>query len=1039
MAALFAACVNDDFETISKQQNAASDGRPTVSDVKLEFAQAEDPATRVIFDGKYHWQSNDTIGALLMDNVITLDENSSWLEKYGLVGYIHTSYPFTYNSTEDTWGCNTKMLEGNYFFAYPWESYDGQRQVTHSLLNQSQEGIGANVVAESYAKNQFFIGYSRIMAGAEAKDVLNTVEMVSTLGAIQLRITNTGTQTYHINKVVLSGHDDVASVLTFDPTDAQYGTTTDADKWNLQGASYKNFFNYANYEGEESENELYKFGVAATPSDYVYNIESGDEYERNAALRAVVKEYPSTEQSAQLIINGSADERALRPHAANTAYVLIMCNPLEIGTARGTDQLLLSIYTDEGFVQNIDLAEIHAESADYSVVTDSKIEEVSPSKSNTIGIQIDDNSFIVPDKMDIYNSSDLLQFVKWNTTVVGERKATATLKQDVTFTAEILEALKANKNTSVTIDGTNELTLAEDVPANVLDDKQLTISTPVVIEGSVALTEESDDVKSIEVAEGATLTINDGKANVPATITNNGTLNIGAEASLKAATTIANYGTIEAAKGSDSRANITNNKEAVINNNGYMLNVTNQKDAVINMGEDATLSVDNAGKVVTADGATVNGTNTGEIVYVNGAVINATGGTISTEYTAGTLNAAAVKALTDNHVNKVILTGSTTVTEDVTIAGVEVADGGELLVNNNMTLTATDVTVSGNATVGGQGTLAAVIMEVKEEASLTVANTATITVSTSFTNDGMVYNNGTVAIPGGEANQGNGWRYNNAVDSSEPTTVSTMKVAVVNWIEEATTTAGGIYYAYNPNDITKFIASMNTWLTSSGDSYGAKALAKAWGSNGQALTTFTGMDKNTSFVAAFNSAVQSEVLNQTNVAAATLLVINATNSTINSSYVPDQDATLYATEAAANAALQLGVATKAYTEGNELRAAAVYGIANLETYLANTTNPTTAPYTYIWKGCPLDEVMSTYRLLTIGDWDAKLNETPKKWKIEVDADGNDGGLKVWMRAVLDATNTNDSYVNEAKTVVNKYITEYMDWEYSLAQIKNAGK
>ena len=226
MAALFAACVNDDFETISKQQNAASDGRPTVSDVKLEFAQAEDPATRVIFDGKYHWQSNDTIGALLMDNVITLDENSSWLEKYGLVGYIHTSYPFTYNSTEDTWGCNTKMLEGNYFFAYPWESYDGQRQVTHSLLNQSQEGIGANVVAESYAKNQFFIGYSRIMAGAEAKDVLNTVEMVSTLGAIQLRITNTGTQTYHINKVVLSGHDDVASVLTFDPTDRNDGKNT---------------------------------------------------------------------------------------------------------------------------------------------------------------------------------------------------------------------------------------------------------------------------------------------------------------------------------------------------------------------------------------------------------------------------------------------------------------------------------------------------------------------------------------------------------------------------------------------------------------------------------------------------------------------------------------------------------------------------------------------------------------------------------------------------------------------------------------------
>ena len=976
MAALFAACVNDDFETISKGQNTANDGRPVVSNVKLNFTTGAD--TRLAFgeDG-YAWETNDTIGALLMDNVLTLEENKSWLEKYKLVSNIHTSYPFTYSTSDQTWGCNTKMLEGNYFFAYPWEDYDGRREVAHSLLKQSQTGIGSNVVAESYANNQFFIGYSQIKAGTDAKDALNDVEMVPLLGAIQLRIVNTGTQSYHLNKIVLSGNSGIASVMTFDPTDANYGTN---GTWNLTNSSLKNagwgdqtgkrYFNYANYTDNEAD--VYTYGGSSA----VYNIETGDEYDRIEALRAVVGVSDlSTEKSAQLTINGTAEERLLLPEQANTAYVLIMCNPIEVTSS---NKLFLSIYADEGFVQNIDLSKVNGESTTNTVVTDAAVAEVGPSVRNTIRVQLEDNSFITPETMTIYNAADLLQFIQWNAAITGNRNAVATLAQDVTFTAEMLEALESNENTNLTIVGDDAtLTLAEDLPANILDNEQLTIATDVVVEGSLALTEDTKltvtieegtnagtyTMDEIEVAEGATLTINDGKANVPATITNNGTLNIGAEASLKNTVKIANNGTIEAAKGSDSRANITNNKEAVINNNGYMLNVTNQKDAVINMGEDATLSVDNKGKVVTADGATVNGENTGEIVYVNGAKINATGnGTISTEYTAGTLNAAAVKALTDNNVNKVILTGSTTVTENVTIAGVEVADGGELLVNNGVTLTVSntagtegELLISGDATIGGQGTVSAITAVVDEEASLTVANTATITVSTSFTNDGMVYNNGAVNTPNGDVQGNGGWRYNEAGDSNEPATTRTMKVAVVNWIEEASTSAGGTYYAYNPNDITKFIASMNTWLAGSEDTYGAKALAEAWD-----LEDFTGANTNASFVAAFNSAVQSEVLNQKNVADATLMVINATNKTINEDYVPGQDATLYATKAAANAALQLGVATEAYSDGKELIAAAVYGIANLETYLANTTNPATAPYTYIWKGCPLDVAVDAW-------------------------------------------------------------------------------
>ena len=1026
VAALFAACVNDDFETISKQQNAANDGRPVVGNVNLNFTQAG-VDTRLAFGAQgYAWETNDTIGALLMDNVSSMDEDKSWLERYKLVNNIHTSYPFTYSTTDQTWGCNTKMLEGNYFFAYPWESYEGKREVRHSLLKQSQNGIGSNVVAESYADNQFFIGYSQIMAGTEAKDALTDVEMVPLLGAIQLRIVNTGTQSYHLNKIVLSGNKGIASVMTFDPTTAKYGTETDEDKWNLQESNYKEWFNYANY----TDNEADVYTAGGTKA--VYNIETGDKYDRVEALRAVAENVTGVEKSAQLTILGTAEERELLPAQGNTAYVLIMCNPIEVKEVANANAntneegLFLSIYADEGFVQNINLSKVNGESTTNTVVTEAAVKEVGPSVANTIRIQLEDNSFITPEEMTVYNSTDLLQFIKWNAAITGNRDAVAKLAQDVTFTKEMLDVLKANKSTKLTIEKSNnandvKLTLAEDVPANVLDEEQLTIKTVIVVEGALELTEDSEKGKTlgnITVEESATLTIDNEKANVPSVIENNGTLNIGANAALKSSLTIKNYGTMEVTKGGDSKANVTNYADAVINNNGYMQNVTNNEDAIINLGENSTLSLaNNEGKVVTAKGATVNGTNDteGEIQYVEGAVINATGGIISTEFTGATLTDETFE---DTKVNKVILTKSTTVTTDVTLANVEIAEGGELIVNEGKTLTVTNMLISGSASISGKGKVSAENMEIEEEADVTVANTTTINVSTYFNNEGMVYNNGTFNIPGGSSAQGNGWKYNDAGDSSEAATLTTMETAVTYWVENAT--AGGKYYQYNPTDVEKFVSAMEQ-LKSSVEV--VKKLATAW-----ELTSFTGQDKNPNFVSTFNSAVNSEILNQNNVDAATKLVIK--DGKFINTVVPAQDATLYENETKANEALKADVVEKLYNSDNELISAAAYGISGLETYLAATTDPTTAPYTYIWEGCKLHKVMEVYAYKEIADWNKAFGLTGGS---ELSDITDQSELTAWMTAILSTVN-GDSFVQNARKVVEEYINEYKNWEYSESQI-----
>ena len=1046
MAALFAACVNDDFETISKGQNAANDGRPVVTDVKLKFTTGAD--TRLAFGGNgYAWETNDTIGALLMDNVLSVDEDKSWLQRYQLVSNIHTSYPFTYSTTEETWGCNTKMLEGNYFFAYPWESYEGQREVRHSLLKQSQNGISGDVVAESYADNQFFIGYSQIKAGTDAKDALNDVEMVPLLGAIQLRIVNTGTQSYHLNKIVLSGNDDIASVMTFNPRNAAYGTDNDKDKWNLQGAGYQNWFNYANYTGNEAD----VYDVDATTLEPVYNIEDGDEYKRIEALRAVAQKHDglSKEKSAQLTILGTEEERELLPGQKNTAYVLIMCNPIKVKEGNNNGEgLKLSIYADEGFVQNIDLSKVNGDSEDNTVVTSAKVSEVGPSVTNTIKVQLEDNSFTTPEEMTVYNAADLLQFIQWNAAIDGNRDAVAVLAENVTFTKEMLDALKANKGTSLTIQNTKEgvsgqegeevLTLAEDIPANVLDDEQLTIKTDIVVKGALELTENSEKGKTvgnITVEKDATLTINDAKANVPSEIENNGTLNIGANAALKDGLSIDNFGTIVLAKGGDSKANVTNNADAVINNNGYMQNVTNKKDGLVNLGENSTLSLkNNEGKVVTAKGATVNGTNagTGEIQYVEGAVINPKDGIISTEFTGATLTEETLKG---TKVNKIILTKSTTVTADMSFDYMEIAEGGELIVNEGKTLVVKEkLTVSGNATISGKGTVSsAKEMEIEEDAELTVANTAKVIATGTFTNNGMVYNNGTFNTP--NATEGNGgWKYNTPGNSNEAATLTTMKAAVKYWIINAVPNVeNSKYYAYNPTDIKAFIASMDVWVADVNGVKEAEELATAWD-----VESFASMATNANFVATFNSAVNSEILNEANIKAATAKVIS--QGKFISTMVPTQDATLYENEAKANAALKVAVVAELTgTAGTENRivAAAAYGITGLETALAATTDPITAQYTYIWNGCKLDEVMEVVRLISVTEWKNALGTS---WTNTEQTTPEKIDLKVWMKAVLDASNTSgNNYVTKAKEVVGKYIMEYQNWQYSQAQIAAAGK
>ena len=1049
MAALFAACVNDDFETIGQQGNVANDGRPVVGNVKLNFIEAGGADTRLSYDsqqGGYQWEATDEIGALLMDNVKA--HEGTWLEKYSLISDIHTSFRFTYDTEEKVWGCDTKMLEGNYFFAYPWEDYDGRREVAHSLMNQTQEGIGAEVRAESYADNQFFIGYSRIKAGTTDKETLNDVKMVSLLGAIQLQIKNTGTVAKHINKVVLSGNKNISSVMTFDPTDAAYVNPDDANKnWNLVntklptawGASTEAYFNYANYEGDEAEVEKYR----TDGTEPVYNIESGDEYSYIEALRSVAKAHTelNKEKSVQITITG--ENRTLEPGGKNTAYVLIMCNPLtkeQIG-----NDLKLSIYTDEGVVSNIDLTNIHAESDDYTVVTNKAIEAIGPDVPNTVQIEIDNNSFVVPKTMEIFNSNDLEQFIKWNTTVAGVRNNIAILQQDVTFTPEMLAALKANKNTSISIVSPDEvdvkdraiLTLDKNLPANVLDEKQLSFSatnyraTPIVVEGEVALTKESAKVASIEVAEGATLAINDKDAVVPNMqpgesadyydIVNNGSLNIGADAVVAEDVHVQNNATMTVAADGDCKASVVNTKDAVIKNNGYMLNVTNQADATIELGANAILRQStNEGLIKTATGAqvSVTGSAAGEIEYVSGVkTIVADNNTVSTRVAGTTITKTTFDATKIGcTISKLIVGEGITTLADATDTAYEYSfkevvleNNAELVVGSTHKLSVTNMTVEGDATVNGN--ITATNVTVEEEGTLVNNGVMTTTI---FENNGAVENNNVIMV---DKYDGKGsWKYN-PMNESKTAFKTALKEAVKVFINEADTYKNGGY--------TVTLKGFTT------------VLSGKWAEGKPAMVTL-----NSTYADDVKALTQSDLdeavktLQSENKTALITLLGKATVAT---------DNILYDTKDAANATTGVTSAYSVFRDNVLKRntTAISAGIADADLVVLNAANALEAAdiddalakagegEAYIWAEttCPLYDVMAVALSESIADWNAALELRDTDELSEI-TDLNT--LKKWISAVR-TTNNTASILTPAKTVVEKYGSKYNSWNYEAAQ------
>ena len=1058
MAALFAACVNDDFETIAGQQDAVNDGRPVAGNVKLDFTKGGGADTRMSYEGQeigYQWEATDEIGALLMDNVVVDQPESeewTWLQKYQLVDDIHTSYRFTYDANNKVWGCDAKMLEGNYFFAYPWESYDGERRVKHSLTDQTQEGVGAEIRRESYAKNQFFIGYSQIMAGTEDTEVLDSsVEMVPVLGAIQLQIVNTGTQTRHINKVVLKSNH-LYSTLTFDPTHAEYGkwnlstsALSSGDVWNVNGD--EKFFNYANYTGNEID--TYKNNAN---SSKVYNItgKETEKYERNEALRAVVAQDPTDDDNyAQITITGTPEQRALVSTSTDqdaVAYVLIMANAVEDVTAKvGSENggLLLDIYTDNGIVRNIDLTKKNVgtdgEPDDYQAITSSAIKTIGPSTVNTIKVTIDDNSFLVPTSMEIYTNDDLEQFIKWNVEDAGSQKVKATLvKPNVTLSAEMAQLLADNSDVDLTIEGKETLTLAEGVVSNLLDLENVHINCGIEVKGTLNLTEDSElNNIAIAVEEGATLNITESldSKTKGADITNEGNVSIAENAKVPDAVTFNNKAEMEIAANADVRGKVTNNANAVIDNAGYIREVenagaTNEKD------EDGVINLTGKGTIAGGlnDGIINAGADTrvtvkdekgeGEIIIELGAKVE-TNDKNTVAYETGDLEIdetvlKALKETTNATIEKLILTGDVEITADKTAAAFDIIaaqTGSSLTVSDDAAdklKVNKELIIEGNAET--DGAIEAAKVTVKKD--VTLNNYGDINVTGTFTNDGEVNNHGTVSAKAIDGTEGkNGFSYNDPfVNDGQFETI--LKSAVVKFMNESkvysSTFAVTLGDAKTENTF-KYVMENEYWQ----DYAEVKALKAR-----EEYKTLTQAQLDAAV-----KAIESDTANKTTL----INALKAATGFVAQSIAYETKTGTDATEAA-YAAFKEAVVKKNAAIVGTLNNEVTYSVArtanNLSEIEIDGILEAAKPQMYVWKDatCPLYDVMTVAMVNTKSTWASVL--TNLGWQKGAPIETFDE-LNKWMKAVAAYEGT-APLMKDAVAKMGEH-TDFSTWEYEEGQ------
>ncbi len=159
LAAVFAGCSNEEWG--SNNAPSTLDNRRSAGKVEISLP---DVSTRMeeTADGLIVFSEDDRIAATLMD------EFNGTYPISNFVNYIQTNYPFYKSAESGIWESEGVLLEGNYFFSYPFSACVQNRGALTNTVPVDQLAYnpetGKVSTMQSYVDNQFYVGYSYIEA-----------------------------------------------------------------------------------------------------------------------------------------------------------------------------------------------------------------------------------------------------------------------------------------------------------------------------------------------------------------------------------------------------------------------------------------------------------------------------------------------------------------------------------------------------------------------------------------------------------------------------------------------------------------------------------------------------------------------------------------------------------------------------------------------------------------------------------------------------------------------------------------------------------
>ena len=438
LPAVFAACTNDDFESVVQDNNALQ-GRPMAGDVELnfDFGNAD---TRLTTD--FEFEEGDEIGATLMDEYVAngVTDYNIWgipanQNIYKFVDYIQTNYRYT--NTANGWENSNLLCSGNYFFYYPYTAQLNTRVAFEKYLNPNQvlkeeSSAGARQVV---IDNQMFVGYKLVEGATEGSTQVLNVSMQPVFAAPLFTIMCTDSEPVTIQKIALQyikKDKDMPLMAVVDPTNTERNTTT------VSGVSYVDF-----------------------------------EKDPTSAVRMAdpAKEKPQLDKDAVI---GARQIQVTMPEGTTTSngdpVNVYMVIPAGDYTATGEGSVELLIYTNKGLV-TADLSVAHENTgsagAQNNVTNDVAMGEVSGTMEATrhINITFDEVAINNPNEFAATSTEDLDTYVAWSAQIGGVKnmwiKSTG---KETELSATSVATLAKNKNITMNVLG--DITIAEDVKSD---------------------------------------------------------------------------------------------------------------------------------------------------------------------------------------------------------------------------------------------------------------------------------------------------------------------------------------------------------------------------------------------------------------------------------------------------------------------------------------------------------------------------------------------------------------------------------------------